>query len=228
MTEKPKTQAELDEERLRDAIPVDAVTQELVGAGGGAGAGAGAGLGALGQTPMLVQSPNAGRGILAQAARHQLDGSCPIGPHTWLAAYWSAQSAVEAAAAVKTGERLAYALCRPPGHHARPGGAGLGYNLNLPMPHDSEEEEFFHQLELALAAIRQFQADALVLSLGFDIYQEDPQTKVAVSSQGFARLGQGIARLRLPTVIVQEGGYHLDSLGRNAGQFFAGLLNPLA
>lgn len=250
---------------------------------------------------IFVQSPNAGRGILAQAARHQLDGSCPIGPHTWLAAYWSAQSAVEAAAAVKTGERFAYALCRPPGHHARPGGAGgfcylnnaaiaaeslrpayprvaildtdmhhgqgtqeifyarsdtlyvsihgdptnfypvvagfaeergagagLGYNLNLPMPHDSEEEEFFHQLELALAAIRQFQADALVLSLGFDIYQEDPQSKVAVSSQGFARLGQGIAQLRLPTVIVQEGGYHLDSLGRNAGQFFAGLLNPLA
>ena len=37
---------------------------------------------------------------------------------TWEAAYWSAQVALTAANLVQGGERAAYALCRPPGHHA--------------------------------------------------------------------------------------------------------------
>ncbi|MHA7165586.1 arginase family protein, partial [Burkholderia pseudomallei] len=67
---------------------------------------------------IFVREPNALRGVLAQAARHLADGSCPVGEHTWRAAYWSAQSALAAAAAVRDGAPAAYALCRPPGHHA--------------------------------------------------------------------------------------------------------------
>jgi acetoin utilization deacetylase AcuC-like enzyme len=51
------------------------------------------------------------------AGFHQADTACPIGPGTWEAAYWSAQTALSAAAEVAQG-RHAYALCRPPGHHA--------------------------------------------------------------------------------------------------------------
>jgi len=53
-----------------------------------------------------------------QAGYHQADTACPIGAHTWEAAYWGAQSAVSAADLVAGGDRAAYALCRPPGHHA--------------------------------------------------------------------------------------------------------------
>ncbi len=42
----------------------------------------------------------------------------PILEGTWEAAYWSAQCALSAAEAVLAGEQVAYALCRPPGHHA--------------------------------------------------------------------------------------------------------------
>jgi acetoin utilization deacetylase AcuC-like enzyme len=42
----------------------------------------------------------------------------PILEGTWQAAYWSAQCALSAAQRVRTGERVVYALCRPPGHHA--------------------------------------------------------------------------------------------------------------
>ncbi|MDF0604483.1 histone deacetylase family protein [Neisseriaceae bacterium TC5R-5] len=250
---------------------------------------------------VFVREPNAARGILAQAAKYLLDGSCPVGKDTWQAAYWSAQAAVAAAETVLAGERFAYALCRPPGHHARAeaaggfcylnnaaiaaevlrgtyrrvaildtdmhhgqgiqeifyqrddvlyvsihgdptnfypvvagfadeqgSGQGLGYNLNLPMPHGSNESVFFQQLAQGMAAIRDFGADAVVLSLGFDIYEQDPQSKVSVSSQGFAALGEQVAALSLPTVIVQEGGYHLDSLSANARAFFQGLEPQLA
>lgn len=46
------------------------------------------------------------------------DVGSPIFAGTWDAAYWSAQTAVTTAAAVYNGEKVAYALCRPPGHHA--------------------------------------------------------------------------------------------------------------
>jgi acetoin utilization deacetylase AcuC-like enzyme len=42
----------------------------------------------------------------------------PLLEHTWEAAYWSAQCALTAADAVRSGEPAAYAICRPPGHHA--------------------------------------------------------------------------------------------------------------
>ncbi len=228
--------------------------------------------------------------------RYLADGSCPIGAHTWEAAYWSAQTAVAAATALLDGEHCAYAVCRPPGHHARRDaaggfcylnnaaiaaahltarypriaildtdmhhgqgiqdifyqrsdvlyvsihgdptnfypvvsgfedecgeGEGRGYNINLPMPHGSSEEDFFLRLEEALAAIHLFQPDALVLALGFDIYKDDPQAKVAVSSEGFARLGGQVRDLDLPTLVVQEGGYHLATLSANVQQFVRGL-----
>ena len=58
------------------------------------------------------------RSALGQAGYHQADTSCPINAATWGSAYWSAQTAITAADLVANGEHAAYALCRPPGHHA--------------------------------------------------------------------------------------------------------------
>jgi len=55
---------------------------------------------------------------VGQAGFHQADTSCPISAGTWESAYWSAQTALSASEAVAAGDRAAYALCRPPGHHA--------------------------------------------------------------------------------------------------------------
>ncbi|KTT52100.1 acetylpolyamine aminohydrolase [Pseudomonas oryzihabitans] len=245
---------------------------------------------------IYIREGNPLRGILGKTARYLADGSCPIGEHTWQAAYWSAQSAVAAAQAVLEGNPAAYALCRPPGHHARAeaaggfcflnnaaiaaqvlrgrfakvavldtdmhhgqgiqeifyerddvlyvsihgdptnfypvvagfddeigSGSGVGFNLNLPMPHGASEADFFACLDQAETALRAFAPDVLVLSLGFDIYEKDPQSKVSVSHAGFQRLGQRIRALELPCVVVQEGGYDIATLEENARRFFEGL-----
>jgi acetoin utilization deacetylase AcuC-like enzyme len=64
--------------------------------------------------------------IDALMGRYSFDASTPIGAGTWEAAYASAQSALTALDIVTSGERSAFALCRPPGHHAGPDYCG-GY-----------------------------------------------------------------------------------------------------
>ncbi|WP_417721839.1 histone deacetylase family protein [Salipiger sp.] len=56
-------------------------------------------------------------GIAGQAGWHMGDTSAPIGPNSWRATRRAADCAVAAADAVLAGDRAAYALTRPPGHH---------------------------------------------------------------------------------------------------------------
>ena len=62
--------------------------------------------------------------IIGRAGWHMADTACPLGEHTFEAACGSANSALTAAQFVLDGERFAYALCRPPGHHAYADTAG--------------------------------------------------------------------------------------------------------
>jgi acetoin utilization deacetylase AcuC-like enzyme len=57
-------------------------------------------------------------GVVGQAGYHLGDGACPVTPDTVSAALASAACAAEGARLLIAGERLVYALCRPPGHHA--------------------------------------------------------------------------------------------------------------
>lgn len=56
--------------------------------------------------------------IIGRAGWHMADTACPIGKYTWEAACGSANSALTATQLVLDGQRMSYALCRPPGHHA--------------------------------------------------------------------------------------------------------------
>jgi len=105
-------------------------------------------------------------------------------------------------------------------------GQGFGYNINMPLPHGADATDFSAALDQALAAIRLFAPDALVFSNGFDIYHEDPQAKIGVGAEDIQQLGARVAGLDLPTVVIQEGGYHYDSLASNTWHLIAGLQQP--
>ncbi|MFT6675999.1 MAG: acetoin utilization deacetylase AcuC-like enzyme [Sulfitobacter sp.] len=93
--------------------------------------------------------------------------------------------------------------------------AGLGYNLNLPLQRGTPDADFLKTLDTALARVQAFGADVVVIALGLDAYIDDPFKGLAVTSEGFARIGAAIAGLKLPTLFVQEGGYLCDELGLN-------------
>ncbi|NJR77673.1 histone deacetylase family protein [Sphingomonas corticis] len=68
--------------------------------------------------PIVGRRPLAPARIDALIGLHSFDATTPITPEAWAASYGSAQSALAATHAVLAGERAAFALCRPPGHHA--------------------------------------------------------------------------------------------------------------
>jgi acetoin utilization deacetylase AcuC-like enzyme len=69
--------------------------------------------------------------IDALLGRYSFDATTPIGEGTWNALYANAQTGIAAADAVLQGERAAFALCRPPGHHAGSDYYGGYCHLNL-------------------------------------------------------------------------------------------------
>jgi len=68
--------------------------------------------------PVVGRRPLDLNRIDALVGRYSFDASTPLTADSYDAAYWSVQSALAALAAVHGGERTAFALCRPPGHHA--------------------------------------------------------------------------------------------------------------
>lgn len=103
-------------------------------------------------------------------------------------------------------------------------GEGLGSTVNLPMPLGVDEETYLETLSAALRKIEEYRPDALVVSLGLDTFVGDPYAAFNVTTRGFGRMASSISSLKLPTVILQEGGYMCSELGDNLLAF----LNRLA
>lgn len=103
-------------------------------------------------------------------------------------------------------------------------GRGLGFNLNLPLPRGSDYARWSQALELALQAISDYGAQALVVSLGVDTFVGDPISGFALQSDDYLRMGERIAQVGLPTALVLEGGYAVEAVGSNVAQ----VLSPFA
>jgi acetoin utilization deacetylase AcuC-like enzyme len=67
--------------------------------------------------PVVGRRPLALTRIDARLGQFSYDASTPISEGTYQAAYWSAQTALSGMDALLRGDRTAFALCRPPGHH---------------------------------------------------------------------------------------------------------------
>ena len=62
------------------------------------------------------------------------------------------------------------------------------------------------------------------MALGLDASESDPLQGLKVTGPGFHAMAKKIASLGLPSVLVQEGGYLSDDLGRNLVQFLSGFV----
>jgi acetoin utilization deacetylase AcuC-like enzyme len=237
------------------------------------------------------REPAAPAAVWARPGLFAYDTMTLIGPGTWEAARAAVDVALTAVDLVAKGEPLAYACCRPPGHHvtrslyggscylnntavaaaelvARVGGpvaavdidahhgngtqeiflgrgdvltasvhvdpgAGwfphfLGFpaenddaNLNLPLAPGTADEGWLAAVREATAIAAP--ARALVVALGVDAAAGDPESPLEVSAAGYREAGQILGELQLPTVVIQEGGYDLTTIGPLVLETLAGL-----
>ena len=101
-------------------------------------------------------------------------------------------------------------------------GSGEGCTRNFPLPLGTAWDAYAPALDAAAAIIRQFAPDGLVVSLGVDTAAEDYDT-FQLAGPDFARMGETIGALGLPTLLVQEGGYDLGVIGRNVVSVLRGV-----
>ncbi len=101
-------------------------------------------------------------------------------------------------------------------------GDGLGFNCNLPLPAGTSVEGWFAALDQALARIKAFRPDALVVSLGVDTFEGDPISHFKLKTPDYPRMGERIATLGTPTLFVMEGGYAVAEIGDNVAGVLTG------
>ncbi len=102
-------------------------------------------------------------------------------------------------------------------------GMGIGANRNFPLPPATGPKEFRIALDAALEVVQRFQPAFLVLAFGADTHEDDPIGGFKLPTPFFRAMGMKIGELNLPTVITQEGGYHLDVIGGCVVEFLQGL-----
>jgi len=234
--------------------------------------------------------------VHADAGRFAYDTMTLVGPGTFAAALAAVDCAAAAAELVSSGaEPLAYALSRPPGHHAtrtgyggscylnnaavaaevlRAGGAatvgvvdvdahqgngtaaiyyargdtlygsvhvdpgagwfphvvgyadetgtgdGEGATRNVPLPEGAGDARWLEAVSDLAGWVSG--CDALVVSLGVDAAADDPESPLQVTADGYREAGRLLGALGLPSVAVQEGGYHLPTLGSLVAAYLEG------
>jgi acetoin utilization deacetylase AcuC-like enzyme len=102
-------------------------------------------------------------------------------------------------------------------------GDGAGFTLNLPLPWGTQWPAYAAALERAVAKIEAHRPDILIVSFGADTFKDDPISQFELTELDFAQMGAMIGQLGLPTVVLQEGGYAVDALGRNTVNFLTGI-----
>lgn len=235
------------------------------------------------------------RELPLRAGYYCIDTFTPLSMSAFMAARTGVDCTLTAADCLIHGRRLAYALVRPPGHHAesrafggfcyfnnaaiaarhmsrygrvaildldyhhgngqqqifwersevltvsihchpafaypyfsgfsdeKGAGEGLGYNVNIPMPESLDGQRYAAALDKALRKIGRFAPDFLVVALGLDTSKKDPTGSWDLTPGDFRDNGRKVGRLKLPVLVVQEGGYNTRMMGPCAAGFSRGL-----
>jgi acetoin utilization deacetylase AcuC-like enzyme len=98
-------------------------------------------------------------------------------------------------------------------------GPGLGFTVNVPVPGGSGDETFVSAVEhLAASLAREWGAQLVLVSAGYDAHLDDPLAGCHVTDAGFdamVRIVRALAaEIDVPLGLVLEGGYDLDVVSR--------------
>lgn len=87
-------------------------------------------------------------------------------------------------------------------------------NLNVPLVPQSGDDAWLSGIDRLTSAAREHRSEAFVVALGVDAAADDPNSPLEITADGFREAGRLLGALGLPTVLVQEGGYVLETIGQ--------------
>jgi acetoin utilization deacetylase AcuC-like enzyme len=99
-------------------------------------------------------------------------------------------------------------------------------NRNFPLPLGTANTEYHKTLLLALEVIKQHRASHLVVCFGADTHESDPIGGFKLTTDFYTKMSHLISELKIPTVVIQEGGYNTAALGENVLAFLDGFEEP--
>ena len=102
--------------------------------------------------------------------------------------------------------------------------AGQGTNWNVPLPPGTSQDRYLSALDTLLERLCTFDPWWLIVSAGFDTYVHDPISKFQLTTAAYYEMGTRVRALDRPTLVVQEGGYHVPDLGQNVVTFLQTLI----
>lgn len=82
--------------------------------------------------------------------------------------------------------------------------------LNYPLPPNTDANSYLSVLQGALKEVRNFNADIIGVSAGFDTYENDPITNLLLKVDTYRQIGELLKGLNKPLFTVLEGGYDKD------------------
>ena len=92
-------------------------------------------------------------------------------------------------------------------------GEGEGANRNLLLAPGSGDRPWLEAVAELAAWAGEGGARSLVVALGVDAAGSDPESPLEVTAEGYREAGRILGAIGLPTVVVQEGGYDLETIG---------------
>ena len=93
------------------------------------------------------------------------------------------------------------------------------------MPPGTGFDVWGRALDAACRKIKAYKPDALIVSLGVDAFKDDPISFFKLTSADFTTCGARIAKLKLPTLFVMEGGYAIEAIGVNTVNVLEGFVD---
>jgi acetoin utilization deacetylase AcuC-like enzyme len=105
--------------------------------------------------------------------------------------------------------------------------AGRGANRNVVLAPGSGDAPWVAAVAELADWARSFAPRALVIALGVDAAAGDGESPLCATAAGFRAAGHTLGALGLPTVVVQEGGYDLATIGALVRETLAGLAGGL-